>query len=94
MISRVLTFDYIGALAASLLFPLVLVPKLGLVRSSLLMGCANAGVALWGTWLLRSRLARKEVIGLRIRAIIVLIGNYTPQTGVITFLDLLRTVHG
>jgi len=74
LISRVLTFDYIGALAASLLFPLVLVPKLGLVRSSLLMGCANAGVALWGTWLLRSRLDRKEAIGLRVRAIIVLLG--------------------
>src|SRR5262245_30113940 len=36
LISRVLTFDYIGALIASLLFPLFLVPKLGLVRTSLL----------------------------------------------------------
>ena len=54
LISRVLTFDYIGALAASLMFPLVLVPKLGLVRSSLAMGCLNAGVALWGTWLLEA----------------------------------------
>ena len=43
LVSRVLTFDYIGALAAAIMFPLVLVPKLGLVRSSLLMGCANAG---------------------------------------------------
>ena len=33
LVSRVLTFDYIGALAAALMFPLVLVPKLGLVRS-------------------------------------------------------------
>ena len=38
LVSRVLTFDYIGALAAALLFPLVLVPKLGLVRTSLLDG--------------------------------------------------------
>jgi spermidine synthase len=72
LISRVLTFDYIGALAASLMFPLVLVPKLGLVRSSLAMGCANAGVALWGTWLLAPQLA-KRVVGLRVRAAIVLI---------------------
>jgi spermidine synthase len=72
LISRVLTFDYIGALAASLMFPLVLVPKLGLVRSSLAMGCANAIVALWGTWLLAPRLG-KSVIGLRVRAIVVLI---------------------
>jgi spermidine synthase len=73
LISRVLTFDYIGALAASLMFPLVLVPKLGLVRSSLAMGCLNAGVALWGTWLLAPQLG-KRVIGVRMRAVIVLIG--------------------
>jgi spermidine synthase len=73
LISRVLTFDYIGALAASLMFPLVLVPKLGLVRSSLAMGCANAVVALWGTWLLAPRLG-KSVIGLRVRAFVVLVG--------------------
>ncbi len=72
LVSRVLTFDYIGALAAAIMFPLVLVPKLGLVRSSLLMGCANAGVALWGTWLLAPRLGPR-VIGVRVRAIIVLV---------------------
>src|SRR5207248_9405894 len=44
LVSRVLTFDYIGALAAAVLFPLVLVPHIGLVRSSLVMGTANAAV--------------------------------------------------
>ena len=53
LVSRVLTFDYIGALVASLLFPLFLVPKLGLVRTSLLFGMLNAGVGLWATWLMR-----------------------------------------
>jgi spermidine synthase len=73
LVSRVLTFDYIGALAAAVMFPLVLVPKLGLVRSSLAMGTANACVALWGTWLLREQLGRART-GLRIRAIAVLAG--------------------
>ena len=36
-----LTFDYLGALGASLLFPLVLVPQLGLVRSALLFGLST-----------------------------------------------------
>jgi spermidine synthase len=72
LISRVLTFDYIGALAAALMFPLVLVPKLGLVRSSLAMGCANAVVALWGTWLLAPQLG-KRVLGMRVRAAFVLV---------------------
>jgi spermidine synthase len=52
LVSRVLTFDYIGALLASLLFPLVLVPRLGLVRTSLLFGLLNALVGVWSTWLL------------------------------------------
>ena len=45
-VSNVLTFDYIGALAASLLFPLVLVPQLGLVRTGFLFGLLNAVVAI------------------------------------------------
>ncbi len=53
LVSRVLTFDYIGALVASLLFPLLFVPRLGLVRTSLLMGMLNAGVALGGSYLWR-----------------------------------------
>ncbi len=53
LVSRVLTFDYLGALIGSLLFPLFFVPRLGLVRTSLVFGIANAAVALWGTWLLR-----------------------------------------
>lgn len=54
LVSKVLTFDYIGALLASVLFPLVLVPKLGLVRTSLLFGLMNAGVAWWTLYLMRS----------------------------------------
>ena len=70
LVSRALSFDYAGALAASLLFPLVLVPELGLVRTSLLVGLGNASVALWGTWLFRSQLPR--VAGLRGRALLVM----------------------
>jgi len=50
LISRVFTFDYVGALLASLLFPLVLVPHLGLVRASFLFGLLNAFVALAALW--------------------------------------------
>lgn len=47
LVSKVFTFDYIGALFASLLFPLILVPHLGLIRSSFMFGIFNVGVALW-----------------------------------------------
>src|SRR5690349_20002438 len=54
LVSRVLAFDYIGELLASILFPILFVPKLGFIRTSLVFGMLNACVALWGTWLLRS----------------------------------------
>lgn len=47
VVARVLAFDYVGSLAASLLFPLLLLPFLGLVRTSLLFGLVNAAVAIW-----------------------------------------------
>lgn len=52
LVARVFTFDYIGALLASLLFPLVLVPHLGLVRSSFFFGILNVLVALTSSKLL------------------------------------------
>ena len=56
LVSQVLTFDYLGALAVSLAFPLVLVPHLGLIRTGLLFGLMNAGVAVWALWLFRHEL--------------------------------------
>src|ERR1043166_500003 len=35
LVSRVLSFDYIGSLIAAVLFPMFLVPRLGLIRTSI-----------------------------------------------------------
>ena len=56
VVSRVLTFDYLGALAVSILFPLLLVPHLGLVRSGLFFGLLNVLVALWALRLFRDQI--------------------------------------
>lgn len=56
LVSQVLTFDYLGALVASLLFPILLAPKLGLVRTCFLFGLLNALVAGWTAWLFREQL--------------------------------------
>lgn len=56
LVSQVLTFDYLGALAVSLAFPLLLVPHLGLIRAALLFGLLNAAVAVWALWLFRHEL--------------------------------------
>nr|MBA2620277.1 polyamine aminopropyltransferase [Acidobacteriota bacterium] len=72
LVSRVLAFDYVGALVASLLFPLFLVPKLGLARTSLLFGILNAAVGIWGTWLLLP-LIKKNVTVLRVKGFIIIV---------------------
>ena len=56
LVAQVLSFDYIGALAVSVLFPLLLAPHLGLVRSALLFGLLNALVAAWALWLFRAQI--------------------------------------
>jgi spermidine synthase len=58
LISQVLTFDYLGALAVSIAFPLLLVPQLGLIRTGAFFGLLNAGVAVWALWLFRAELRR------------------------------------
>lgn len=56
LVSQVLTFDYLGALAVSLLFPIVLAPHLGLVRSAFMFGLLNVAVAFWTIRLFRQEL--------------------------------------
>ncbi len=56
LVSKVFTFDYIGALLASLLFPLYLVPHLGLVRSAFLFGIFNVLVAIWTLYLFKDEI--------------------------------------
>jgi spermidine synthase len=52
-VARAFAYDYAGALAASILFPLVLVPRLGLVRTAVVAGILNAAAALSATLVLR-----------------------------------------
>ncbi len=72
LVARVLAFDYVGALIASLLFPLFLVPKLGLVRTSILFGILNAAVGLWATWLMEPLIRRGSLTRLRVQACVVM----------------------
>ena len=73
LVSQVLSFDYLGALLVSLLFPLVLAPQLGMVRSALLFGLLNAVVALWALWLFRQQLPERRALQLQAGAVIVLL---------------------
>src|SRR5688500_9759193 len=70
VVASVLTFDYLGALAASLAFPILLVPRLGLVRSAILFGIVNAAIALWSTFIFAEMLPRRR--SLRVGSVLVL----------------------
>ena len=72
LVSRVLALDYVGALVASLLFPIFLVPKLGLNRTSLLFGMLNAAVAVWATWLLEP-LIKRNVNLFRLKGAVIIV---------------------
>lgn len=71
LVSRVLSFDYIGSLFAAVLFPMFLVPRLGLIRTSLVFGLLNAVVGLYATWFMRPLL--RGVVVLRARAVFVIL---------------------
>ncbi len=73
LVSRVLALDYVGALVASLLFPIFLVPKLGLNRTSLLFGMLNAAVGIWATWLLEPLIKNKTLTILRVKGFVVIV---------------------
>jgi len=72
VVAHVLTFDYLGALGASLLFPILLVPYLGLVRSAMLFGIINVAVALWSTFLFANQISAAK--SLRVLCFVVLCG--------------------
>jgi len=74
LVSQVLTFDYLGALAVSLAFPLLLVPQLGLVRTGLLFGFLNAAVAVWALWLFRHELRRFRAHAVACAAVLAALG--------------------
>jgi len=76
LVSRILALDYIGALVASIMFPIFLVPYMGLNRTSLFFGIMNAIVGLWGTWLLEDLIERRELMILRLKGFIVILSLF------------------
>ena len=74
LVSKVFTFDYVGALLASLLFPLVLVPHLGLVRSAFLFGMINVAIAFWALYLFKGRVMWARVTGATAAMALVVLG--------------------
>lgn len=86
LVSQVFTFDYIGALLASLLFPLVLVPHLGLVRSAFLFGILNVAVAIWSLYLFKDEMRWMKLLrGSAFVSLITLIVGFVYSERILSF---------
>lgn len=79
LVARVLAWDYVGALVAALLFPILLVPRLGLARAALAFGIVNAVVALWSVSLFQSRMRRPFSLQVQCGVVIVGLGLLFSQ---------------
>ncbi len=87
-VSNVFTADYIGALIAALLFPLVFVPQLGLMRTGMFFGLLNIGVALLAWFVFQSTLANKKTLLTQIvLSSIILITGFVFASKVNTHLE-------
>jgi spermidine synthase len=73
LVAQVLTFDYLGALAVAIAFPLLLVPHLGLVRTGALFGLLNAAVAVWALWMFRGEIRRFAAHALACGAVVAVL---------------------
>ncbi len=91
LVSQVFALDYVGALFASLLFPLVLVPHVGLIRSSFLFGIANVAVALWLLAILKEYVPwRRGLQGFAAAALVALAVGFAGSDGLTS---LAETTH-
>lgn len=62
LVAQVLTFDYLGALFASVLFPILFVPRLGLFRTCIFFGLLNVAVAFASIHLFRHWLGNRGLL--------------------------------
>jgi spermidine synthase len=90
LISKVFTVDYIGALFASIVFPMFLVPFLGLIRTALFFGMLNTAVGIYICYTLSEKI--EWIKYLRTQGwtiLLVLLSAFVFSTRIETFTETL-----
>lgn len=91
LVSKIFSIDYVGALFASILFPLVLVPYLGLMRTSFLFGALNILVGLWTIYLFRKKLEdSKSLASVGAFFLILIIGGFIYSNEMLHFSESMK----
>src|SRR5262249_35781473 len=62
--ANVLSFDYVGALVASIIFPLFLLPYFGLQKTSFVVGLLNLSVVFLNLWVFTDLLPSRRSLAL------------------------------
>lgn len=83
-VANVLALDYLGALLASVAFPLFLVPYLGLLRTSFLFGLINVAVAGVGIRVLESLVHWKRLLRLSVYTSLLILAAGLAGSGLFT----------
>ena len=86
-LAHILSFDYFGALVASILFPLVLLPYLGLMKTGFLIGALNVVIALANAFAFRSIVSARKITALGITALAILGGGFYYSLMIQGFVD-------
>jgi spermidine synthase len=77
LIAKVLAFDYLGALVASLAFPLLMLPMLGTMRTAFFTGLINCGVAVLNLIIFKDEINQKrKLYGFTFLVTLLLLGGF------------------
>lgn len=81
-LAQVLSFDYLGALIASVLFPLFLLPYLGLTRTSFFIGLLNLSVGLFNMLIFKDQLAhfKRMITATSLIVVVYIVGFFSAFT--------------
>lgn len=83
-LANIFTFDYIGGLVGSIIFPILLFPKLGFINTALLVGCINVAVAILIIIKYKNNIENlKKVLATSITCLVIII-SFLFTGGIIT----------
>lgn len=87
-IANVLSFDYLGALLASLVFPFLLLPYLGVMKTSFVVGLLNLAVAAYSLFIFRREVQKwGRKIMATISVFIALLGGFVAAVHITGFFE-------
>lgn len=87
-ISDVLSFDYLGALLASILFPLLVLPQMGIMHASFFYGLISIVVAFFNIAIFSDVLKnRKNITALAVLVSVILLTGLVQSSKIVTFFE-------